>query len=55
MDLKSAMETFAEAWVAVNTKSDQVQVNRVVVVSSSSSEGEVVLPAGRGMGFRPSR
>lgn len=26
MDFQSAMETFAEAWVAANTKTDQVQV-----------------------------
>lgn len=26
MDFQSAMETFAEAWVAANTKSDPVQV-----------------------------
>ena len=30
MDFQSAMETFAEAWVAANTKNDQVQVKNLI-------------------------
>ncbi|XP_023314292.1 uncharacterized protein LOC106654643 [Trichogramma pretiosum] len=37
MDFQSAMETFAEAWVAANTKNDQVQSQALALTHKSSS------------------
>lgn len=35
MDFQSAMDTFVEAWMAANTKTDQVQVNRKIIIDNS--------------------
>lgn len=34
MDFQSAMDTFVEAWMAANTKTDQVQVNYMCIINS---------------------
>lgn len=37
MDFQSAMETFAEAWVAANTKTDPVQVIKTIFLKKTQN------------------
>lgn len=48
MDFQSAMDTFVEAWMAANTKTDQVQVHDIVeciliVINNTMGSGIVCL------------
>lgn len=40
MDFQSAMDTFVEAWMAANTKTDQVQVFLRFLILDSTRVGE---------------